>query len=163
MFYYNQFNHFAYFCNLVCFHFWVPLFTTSLRSRAGRSPIAPTCPSSSGSPSTCPVNTPRQMRMELNWPMDPLIFLGEISPRYIGRAQRAIPNVYEKKHICEWYFQCSLWYFPEWWLWWNKYNKIPRTHFGQFLTLYQAMFHNPKHAQRSTAADTYTGQCTLQG
>lgn len=51
-----------------------------------------TSPSSSGSPSTCPVNTPRQMRMELNWPMEPLMCFGVISPKYIGSTQRAIPK-----------------------------------------------------------------------
>lgn len=50
-----------------------------------------TWPSSSGSPSTCPVNTPKQMRMELNWPMNPRICLGVISPKYIGSTLRAMP------------------------------------------------------------------------
>lgn len=51
-----------------------------------------TWPSSCGSPSTCPVNTPRQIRMELNWPIKPRMCLGEISPRYMGSALRAIPS-----------------------------------------------------------------------
>lgn len=31
------------------------------------------------------------MRMELNWPMEPLMCLGVISPRYMGSTLRAIP------------------------------------------------------------------------
>lgn len=50
-----------------------------------------TWPNISGNPSTWPVKTPRQMKMELNWPMQPRIWRGEISPRYMGRALRATP------------------------------------------------------------------------
>lgn len=31
------------------------------------------------------------MRMELNWPMEPLMCLGVISPKYMGSTLRAIP------------------------------------------------------------------------
>lgn len=30
--------------------------------------------------------------MELNWPMEPLMCFGDISPRYMGRALRDIPG-----------------------------------------------------------------------
>lgn len=50
-----------------------------------------TFPSSSGRPSSCPVNTPTQMKMAVTCPREPRISLGEISLRYMGSALRAMP------------------------------------------------------------------------
>ena len=50
-----------------------------------------TFPSSSGRPSSCPVNTPMQMKMAVTCPREPRISLGEISLRYMGSTLRAMP------------------------------------------------------------------------
>lgn len=50
-----------------------------------------TFPSSSGRPSSCPTNTPTQMKMAVTCPREPRIALGEISFRYMGSALRAMP------------------------------------------------------------------------
>lgn len=62
-----------------------------VRKVEGQMGIVPTFPSISGSPKTCPVKTPTQMRMAVICPNEPRICLGEISLKYIGRALRAMP------------------------------------------------------------------------
>lgn len=46
---------------------------------------------------SCPVKTPRQMKTELNWPMEPRYCRGEISARYIGNTLRDTPEGRSKR------------------------------------------------------------------
>lgn len=67
-------------------------------SQCGGWEAVPTFPSSSGSPSSCPANTPTQMKMAVTCPREPRISLGEISLRYMGSTLRAMPGEEESSH-----------------------------------------------------------------